>query len=1610
MPVPTLPALPGSLDAHFPILLLPVSVQVKFVEPAPGTYELRVRIYPDQLGISTHEAALTPAEQQAGVQYWSLAPAADTAPGLHDLAHWRALVARFGAPRSQWILRQTVPASYRHQVPNLPMEPIPDLAEARWTRPAEARGLPHHFSVLLYTQATSLAQVAEGPVKDLLYPAPRTYDPQAVPRPTTEFLQLAKVVEGSALVNPRLAVGLDPQAAADPAGLRGVDAGNKWTVNFEEAVAKGMAVRVALTAEEYAQGFARLVVLGVRADGAAAGQQELEALLTEHYYTDGLRLVPQGTPTNNTDAVVADSPQERSDAVHMHRVEGREGTGYSSQERSDAELTFDLLTQPARFAAATPWAARPDGQHLARTLGLGDGALPPLMGALAHDTGEALTMNRALWPATYGYFLEEMLRPLLSPAAMAWTRTFFETYVLARGGAPALRVGPQPYGVLPTTRFSAWEVEADRPDHAYAAQLQQVLAQFDAAWTERLNPQTGLYPARVTAGSAAANFPAPPPAGRNVLTALGLDATSTEYYQRYLIGPIMAEALNADAQANGTSPDSPNRDQIWADAARTNGHYDATQNPLYQEFARLLDPTNAAGLQRTAAGDPVAAPPIFGYTMQSTFMKLADAFADEPGPRRGEGVLFDHEPLSETAPVAAFAGVVSAHQGHNYIHWLATASFDEIRLENFTSWVDANGGNDAFTPPRALFYYLLRQAVLLEYWAAAKVALGLPNANTPANSLADDELFNILTTNEKPRWAWLYDPAPNSTSPLYTVLRTTGSNLDRYLTEIAQLATVPTARLERLLAEHLDLGSYRLDAWRLAPVTERLDALRQTSPTGSHLGAFGWLEDLRPGDHSVANAAGDRNDPDNLGYIHAPSLTHGTTAAILRQGYKSRQSTANATDPAARRMAVDLSSRRVRAAVALLDGLRAGLSLSTLLGQSFERALQQHDGLASNGQRYGSFVEQFRTAFPLADEHASALGAGQSVPQGLPPEQAAHQVTDGVALLRAATALQTYPYGVAVPSQVADPNFAAFVVAQVTRLTDDLDALGDLAVSEGIYQAARGNTGGAAAVLESIAKGQFPLQPDIVHPPQRGLTLTQRVLVQLPAAATLANWPSSLTPRAAAAPRLNAWLAQFFPNPTQLTFGVGYRSAGEWVAPSIVSVELSAMQLQPLDLLYLLDEKALREDSSLDRLLVYATSQSMALPNPGALPPDARLAINYTIGTAEPALRRLLPLLARLRQLVGSTRPARPRDLLAPGTLVALNEEAGIDMIGLGTRLTASQTALAALVPPTNTSTLLTVAEFYRAALFGVTEALPALTPNANLSTATLVVRQAVRTRLAAADAALSSAAPAPPITVAARLEQAAALFGPAFRPDVEFALSDADARQAFDDGTTAAAATSLLRHHSDKPLALVEWLHGLGAVREPLNQLDKVLLIQSLLHPDAAPGLPLRPAQFLTVAPAANQPDYWLGLRWPDTYAPPGDALSLVQWLPDAYDALGTQCALWLDEWTETLPQATQSTALTFHYDQPNSEAPQTMLLVVSPRRNPGTWSTDDLLGAVNETLDLAKKRTVEPDALVFTPLATVLPAVVAPVAQQAVTFTLDLGRTNNTARFSEEPLTVTA
>jgi hypothetical protein len=141
---------------------------------------------------------------------------------------------------------------------------------------------------------------------------------------------------------------------------------------------------------------------------------------------------------------------------------------------------------------------------------------------------------------------------------------------------------------------------------------------------------------------------------------------------------------------------------------------------------------------------------------------------------------------------------------------------------------------------------------------------------------------------------------------------------------------------------------------------------------------------------------------------------------------------------------------------------------------------------------------------------------------------------------------------------------------------------------------------------------------------------------------------------------------------------------------------------------------------------------------------------------------------------------------------------------------------------------------------------------------------------------------------------------------------------------------------------------------------------------------------------------DLWVLRYDPSPRSYSGDRLLYTAHYGAAFDPQAPQCALLLDEWTEVIPSRTATTAIAAHYDRPGTQPPQSMLLVAPPVRS-GSWSWDDLVAAVSETLDLARIRAVEPGQLEGTPYAQLLPATVLSVAARAITIGTDLALNND-------------
>jgi len=94
-------------------------------------------------------------------------------------------------------------------------------------------------------------------------------------------------------------------------------------------------------------------------------------------------------------------------------------------------------------------------------------------------------------------------------------------------------------------------------------------------------------------------------------------------------------------------------------------------------------------------------------------------------------------------------------------------------------------------------------------------------------------------------------------------------------------------------------------------------------------------------------------------------------------------------------------------------------------------------------------------------------------------------------------------------------------------------------------------------------------------------------------------------------------------------------------------------------------------------------------------------------------------------------------------------------------------------------------------------------------------------------------------------------------------------------------------------------------------------------------------------------------------------------------------------------IPGTDRDTGITFNFKRPDNEPAQT-ILVVTPASGGAQWQWDDLVAALHETLDLAKKRAVEPTQLDGTAYAPLLPATTMAVTLYAISIGTSLAIAN--------------
>jgi hypothetical protein len=805
---------------------------------------------------------------------------------------------------------------------------------------------------------------------------------------------------------------------------------------------------------------------------------------------------------------------------------------------------------------------------------------------------------------------------------------------------------------------------------------------------------------------------------------------------------------------------------------------------------------------------------------------------------------------------------------------------------------------------------------------------------------------------------------PTETAPLKAMLEA-----------LDVLAEIPVAELERLFAEHMDLASHRLDAWILGLANHRLEKMRTNHPTGTYLGSYGWLMNLEPGGQRTAvnnssvlyNIDYDINgnpqipimhDPDNQGYIQAPSLNHAMTAAVLRSGYEAHKGTAEED-----LLAVKLTSGRVKRALFYIEGIRNGQHLGALLGYRIERELREAN--------LAQYTLVLRENYPI--EHLQYEDANQ---QPLEPT-APSSVVNGLLIIERLREMETLGHNFATAFSYINAADQAAVATVLNKAVEDMDALADLSLAEGTYQMVLGNYSRSNAMMTALAKGTPIPEPDIINTPRTGQASTHRVGLTLAAVNTATaspQWATAFTPRALAEPQLNAKIGELLPDPTQVQCQVNYlhQDANGQVLSETTYLSLASLEIEPIDLLYSFPERMQDTHSELAKRF-----QQTAYTGATPFSNDSFYAfeVNFEVASSSAAytVADIAPLMAQLQLLCSNSRYLRAADLVHPSADTTNMEVTGVttnNLLELASRANnlrnAMHQAANNLAPSANAATI------WEMALYGIEQAMlppPSIALNAMIdySNQITVIQQLMWDRVAQYDKLRAPIFNDPDLTTADKVEiyqkAASVLLGKSFLllPQITV-LNVGELANAY------AAKDSILP--ANEPLVVERWTAGAARVRRQVNRLENVSFLQGIFLDEQTASLEWQPIQ-LPYRPS----DHWVGVEVPtdyyqqhftDTNPVSLDKLSLVMnWhaAPSATPLVG----LLVDEWTESIPAKEETAGLAFHYNQPNSKAPQSILLAVHPRDSTTAtpWSWSYLVETLETTLELSKMRAVEPDHL---------------------------------------------
>ncbi len=225
----------------------------------------------------------------------------------------------------------------------------------------------------------------------------------------------------------------------DREGLSVLGEGDEWLHDFNKAIKAGMGTKIKIDPAD--NKFEKVIVSGFRYDeNPAVPAKGLADLFNNHQYTQGFSFLNYGTPTNNTENTKSGHSAKDEFEVadsYQYAVEGL------NLEKGDENATVSNI----HFVT--------NGKYLGKSLGFETDHLkyvqhademPPLLNEL---------VQKASWFALGAQPLFMLLGNQLSSETHELIWQHYSKYVKARGLYSALKIGNQPYGILPVMNISS---------------------------------------------------------------------------------------------------------------------------------------------------------------------------------------------------------------------------------------------------------------------------------------------------------------------------------------------------------------------------------------------------------------------------------------------------------------------------------------------------------------------------------------------------------------------------------------------------------------------------------------------------------------------------------------------------------------------------------------------------------------------------------------------------------------------------------------------------------------------------------------------------------------------------------------------------------------------------------------------------------------------------------------------------------------------------------------------------------------------------------------------------------------------------------------------------